>query len=103
MIYKLLKTAFENGSEVIVETRYSMDGFKGRIIDLNKTSFTLFHSGMSGGMLWAFNIKDIATCGLVVELPSQLMNENTTEKNLIDSQPNPKNKTNTYEKKDTIE
>jgi hypothetical protein len=72
MFGKLLKTAMDAGTEVIVETKYYGDGVKGRVLDFDGTHFTVFHNGSGGGMLWAFRLEDVACCGLVVELPTSL-------------------------------
>lgn len=38
-------------------------------MDLSSESFTLFHSGAGGGVLWSFLKEDVAFCGLVLERP----------------------------------
>jgi hypothetical protein len=66
----MLKTAFENGNELIVQMKgCGPDPFKGKILDLNANFFTLFHSANDGGVLWAFKQEDIGCIGLLVETP----------------------------------
>lgn len=71
MFEHTLKAAHESGAEVIVQFKHHCcDQYKGRILELTKDTFNLFHSGPSGGMLWTFQMSDIAFCGLVLELPN---------------------------------
>jgi hypothetical protein len=73
MFNRILETAFDQGSEVILKIKsHSCDSYIGKIQSLDIEFLTLFHSGEEGGILWAFKREDIAFCGLVVELPEQL-------------------------------
>lgn len=66
----ILKSAKESGAGVIVVLKSCQgDTHQGQILDLNARTFTLFHSGTDGGILWCFELSDIACCGLVVDLP----------------------------------
>lgn len=70
MLKTLLANAHHSGSEVLITLKTPpQDQFKGRIFELTDTALTLFHSGTGGGVLWAFELQDIAYGGLVVELP----------------------------------
>jgi hypothetical protein len=67
----LLKTAHDNGAEIMVQLKdFCGDPYKGKVLELFDDTFTLFHSGISGGVLWSFSKADVAFCGLIVELPS---------------------------------
>lgn len=67
----LLKTAHENGAEIMVQLKnYCGDPYKGKVLELFEETFTLFHSGVSGGVLWSFSKADVAFCGLIVALPA---------------------------------
>ncbi len=70
MFERVLKTAFESGGDVLVQLQ--SERYKGRVLELSDEYFTLFHSGTGGGVLWVFRLADIAYCGLVVELPSDV-------------------------------
>jgi hypothetical protein len=72
MFEQLLKTAMESGGEVIIETKYYCECVKGKVLSLDNDHVSIFHSGTDGGMLWVFGLKDIACCGLVLELPQSL-------------------------------
>lgn len=81
MFDHILKTAHESGGEVLVQLKSNCcEQYKGRILNLDSKHFTLFHSGPGGGVLWAFKRKDVAYCGLVVELPELSSLENSLEK-----------------------
>lgn len=70
MFEPILKSAYESGAEIIVQLKhYCCEQYQGRILELSDNTFNLFHSGPGGGMLWTFLIKDIAFCGVVVDLP----------------------------------
>lgn len=72
MMIRLLSSAQESGAEVVVETRTSAEGFRGRILECDGQEFTLFHSGHAGGMLWVFRVEDVACCALVLSSPHAL-------------------------------
>ncbi len=74
MFCKILTMALESAGEVIVETKYTGHGVRGRVMDFDGKSFTLFHSGNGGGMLWVFRLDDLAHCGLILDLPSDVQN-----------------------------
>ncbi|WP_373533410.1 hypothetical protein [Vampirovibrio sp.] len=81
MFEPTLKSAYESGAEVIVQLKhYCCEQYKGRILELSDNTFNLFHSGPDGGMLWTFQLKDIAFCGLVVELPNLAEEASRTRK-----------------------
>ena len=72
----LLKTAHDNGAEIMIQLKeFCCDPYKGKILELHNDSFTLFHSGPGGGVLWSFSKTDVAFCGLVVELPENALAE----------------------------
>lgn len=72
-IQKLLTMAYESGAEVMVQLKVGCShAFQGRVQSIASDGFSLFHSGKAGGVLWAFQLEDVATCGLVVELPSEI-------------------------------
>ncbi len=85
MFDHILRTAHESGGEVLVQLKSNCcEQYKGRILNLDSKHFTLFHSGPGGGVLWAFKRKDIAYCGLVVELPALQDTKNPPERPSVD-------------------
>ncbi|MBY0449447.1 MAG: hypothetical protein K2X01_02320 [Cyanobacteria bacterium] len=73
LIQHLLHQAFESGKELLVQLKTpGTDLYQGKILDLQEDSFTLFHSGRDGGVLWAFNRSDVDHCGLIIDLPDDL-------------------------------
>lgn len=78
----LLESSRDSGCEVIVALRHpEVDSFQGRILSVNEADFTLFHSGVAGGVLWTFSLADVAYCGQLVALP-QFDSDVTEEPNL---------------------
>ena len=85
MFTKILETAHESGAEVLVQLKgFCYDQYKGRVLELDKEYFSLFHSGNGGGVHWAFKREDIAFVGLIIELPDLEQNvskaQNTSSK-----------------------
>ncbi len=73
MFSQILQAAHDSGGEILVQIKGNpCEQYRGRIQDLTDQFFTLFHSGMAGGVLWAFKQEDIAFCGLVVNPPADL-------------------------------
>ncbi|WP_373531919.1 hypothetical protein [Vampirovibrio sp.] len=67
----LLKTAYDNGAEIMIQLKdFCGNPYQGKVLALNEDAFTLFHSGLGGGVLWSFAKADVAFCGLIVELPA---------------------------------
>jgi hypothetical protein len=70
----LITAACQAGSDVVIQLKQAKgDTYQGRIQSVTATGFTLFHSGPKGGILWAFRYTDVATCGLLVDMPPQDM------------------------------
>lgn len=69
MKHRLLTMALESGSEVLVDTHQPVNRFKGTVLELDETDFTLYHSGPTGGVLWALALADVATVGLLINPP----------------------------------
>ncbi|MNX87948.1 hypothetical protein D3C86_1199020 [compost metagenome] len=70
MFERMIREAFHNGSEAKVYIRGVPDTyFHGRVQDVAGGYFSLFHSGASRGMLWAFRFEDVAACALETRLP----------------------------------
>jgi hypothetical protein len=68
----LVTAACQAGGDVIIQLKDAKgETYKGRIQSVTPTGFTLFHSGPKGGILWAFRYQDVATCGLLVDMPPQ--------------------------------
>lgn len=70
MFERFLRTAFESGGDVLVQLQ--SERYQGRILEIGDGHFTLFHSGVGGGVLWMFRLADVAYCGLAVERPSDV-------------------------------
>lgn len=70
MFKQQLQTAHISGGELIVTIRTQPSSrYQGKIMEVRDGFFTLFHSGSGGGVLWTFRINDIASCGLLIEVP----------------------------------
>jgi hypothetical protein len=74
LIRQSIETAYHSGSEIIVQLKTACsDAYQGRVQSVSGEYFTLFHSGKAGGILWAFDMADVLTCGLVIDAPSALI------------------------------
>lgn len=73
MFERMIREAFHSGSEVKVYIRGVPDTyFHGRVQDVDDAYFSLFHSGASHGVLWAFRLEDVAVCAMETRPPSPL-------------------------------
>lgn len=70
MFEKILRPAFDAGTEVFVFVNGFAHPLRGRIQDMADDHFTFFQSGRSGTVLWAFKLEDVLSCGLIVTPPS---------------------------------
>ncbi|MBO9538990.1 hypothetical protein J7643_00175 [bacterium] len=71
MFERMIREAFHSGCEAKVYIRGVPDTyFHGRVQDVEDGYFSLFHSGASRGMLWAFRFEDVAACALETRLPA---------------------------------
>ncbi|HEY9746357.1 MAG TPA: hypothetical protein V6C99_09085 [Oculatellaceae cyanobacterium] len=69
MFEKLLKSAFDAGSEVFLYMSGFPSPLRGRVQDMMDDHFTFFQNGRSGTILWVFRLEDILSCGLIVGPP----------------------------------
>ena len=69
MFEKLLRSAFDAGSEVFVYMNGFNSPLRGRVQDIDEAFFTLFQNGKFGTILWAFRLSDVLSCGLLVGPP----------------------------------
>jgi hypothetical protein len=69
MFEKLLQSAFDSGADVFVYMNGFNNPLRGRVQDIDSEYFTLFQSGKSGTILWAFRMADVLSCGLLVGPP----------------------------------
>jgi hypothetical protein len=69
MFEKLLRSAFDGGSEVFVFIKGFNNPLRGRVQDMEGDYFSFFQNGKNGTILWAFRKKDVLSCGLLVGPP----------------------------------
>lgn len=69
MFEKLLKSAFDAGTDVFVYMNGFSNPLRGRVQDMSDDSFTFFQNGRGGTILWAFRMEDVLSCGLIVGPP----------------------------------
>jgi hypothetical protein len=69
MFYTFLEKASESGYDVLVEMKESCQRYRGRIMEVSKEAFTLFHSGSEGGVLWLLSLSEVSSCGLLLPGP----------------------------------
>lgn len=84
MFERLLQSAFDGGGEVFVYMKGFNSPLRGRIQELENGFFTLFQDGRLGTVLWAFRLKDILSCGLLVGPP---VHDNAEEEGVYDEVP----------------
>jgi len=70
MFEKLLKSAFDSGGEVFVFVKGFSNPLRGRVQDIEGSYFSFFQNGKNGTVLWAFRMKDVISCGLLVGPPA---------------------------------
>lgn len=70
MIKKVLSSAFETSSDVLIFLRGFPEAFKGRVQDIDDEYFSLLQSSKSSSVLLVFQLKDVLSCGLMLAPPS---------------------------------
>ncbi len=70
MFERMILAAHDAGAELKVYLRHVQGTcFVGRVQDVTREGFMLFHQGRTVGNLWAFRFDDVSACALVTGLP----------------------------------
>ena len=77
LLEKQMIEAMENGCDVLVYLENFEQPYRGKIHQADKHYFTLFNSGVQGGIRWTLPKADIQAFAAIIELPDENLVQKT--------------------------